>query len=100
MGAQEFQIYATGTNPQQAFTNAVNECRYYNGHGGYTGTIAEKQTFTMASLTPLSELEAQSLINKTVDTTYTDKWGPAGCIQIKTSNQQTNTYIFYGWASC
>lgn len=99
MSAEQFQITATGTTPQQAFTNAVQECRYYNGHGGYTGTIAEKQTFTMASPTSLSESEAQALIDETIDTTYTDKWGPAGCIHIKTSNQQFNTYIFYGWAS-
>ena len=99
MGAREFQITASGTTPQQAFTNAVQQCLYSHGHDGYSGTIAEKQSFSMASSTPLSESEAQTLINETIDTTYTHKWGPAGCIQIKTYNTELNTYIFYGWAS-
>lgn len=98
MGAREFQITASGTTPQQAFTNAVKQCLYSHGHDGYTGTIAEKQSFSMASSTPLSESEAQTLIDETIDTTYTDKWGPAGCIQINTYNTEVNTYIFYGWA--
>ena len=100
MGAQEFQIVATGSDPEQAFKDAIEQCLYTHGHSGYTGTIAEKDTYTMASLKLLSELEAQKLIQATINTTYFRKNGPAGCIQIKTSNKNVNTYIFYGWASC
>ena len=101
MGAQEFQIYATEATPKKAFRKAVEESLYSYGHSGYTGTIAEKSTFTMASLTVLPEPKVHQLINTTMDTTYRDKWGPAGCIQIQSANKkQLNTYIFYGWASC
>jgi len=100
MGAQDFQIYATESTSKKAFKKAVEESLYSYGHGGYTGTIAEKSTFTMASLTVLPEEKAHQLINATVNTTYGDKWGPAGCIQIQTADKQLNTYIFYGWASC
>lgn len=100
MGAQEFQIYATEATPKKAFKEAVEESLYSYGHDGYTGTIAEKSTFTMASLTIMSEAKARQLINATINTTYGDKWGPAGCIQISSTNKHLNTYIFYGWASC
>lgn len=40
--------------------NAVNEAYYWNGHGGYTGTIAEKPGFTEFSV-PLNELPVREL---------------------------------------
>lgn len=45
MGACIFTTTATGDTAQAAFANAVNDAAWEHGHGGYTGTIAEKQSF-------------------------------------------------------
>lgn len=47
MGADEFVIMASGRTAAAAFNSAVREAKYENGHGGYTGTIAEKHSFVM-----------------------------------------------------
>jgi hypothetical protein len=47
MGACDFQSIAVGKTAQEAFRAAVEEAAYEHGHGGYTGTIAEKQDFVM-----------------------------------------------------
>jgi hypothetical protein len=45
MGASEFSTYAFGKNAGDAFSAAVSEAQYQHGHGGYSGTIAEKHNF-------------------------------------------------------
>jgi hypothetical protein len=47
MGASTFITTAKGTTAQEAFDAAREEARYEHGHGGYTGTIAEKRTYVM-----------------------------------------------------
>jgi hypothetical protein len=47
MGAVGFYTKAVGSNPQQAFVDAVKAAAFENGHGGYTGTIAEKSKYRM-----------------------------------------------------
>ena len=47
MGAEVFESYAQGATAAEAFHNAVNEAQYLHGHGGYTGTIAEKSSFVL-----------------------------------------------------
>lgn len=42
MGAWWFEDIAHGKTAGDAFVAAVEEARWENGHGGYTGTIAEK----------------------------------------------------------
>ena len=48
MGAEQFFTRETGATAREAFKNAVEEAQYEHGHGGYTGTIAEKDGFTMS----------------------------------------------------
>lgn len=55
MGATNFETTATGKTAREAFLNAVNEAHYWHGHGGYTGTIAEKPGFIEFAV-PLAEL--------------------------------------------
>lgn len=55
MGATNFEVIATGKTAREAFLSAVDDARYWNGHGGYTGTIAEKSGFT-EFVVPLAEL--------------------------------------------
>lgn len=55
MGAQSFECEAQGKTMGEAFMSAVEDAYYWNGHGGYTGTIAEKPGATLFDV-PLSEL--------------------------------------------
>lgn len=42
MGGTNFQTVGVGRDVKEAYQNAVREATYEHGHGGYTGTIAEK----------------------------------------------------------
>ena len=52
MGANNFFTYAIGETIDEAFNTAVVGARLWHGHGGYTGTIAEKHEFVLVSLPP------------------------------------------------
>lgn len=95
MGAMTFFGEGAGSNAQEAFNNAVEQAQWEHGHGGYTGTLAEKNEFTMV---PLPDDEdpysyAERLIHEG-DPRVSDKWGPAGCVELGDSR-----YLFFGWAS-
>lgn len=47
MGAASFFTLALGKDAYDAFTAAHNEATYWHGHGGYTGTIAEKPGYKL-----------------------------------------------------
>ena len=95
MGANVFMITATGVSAHDAFYNAVEDARYTNGHGGYTGTIAEKDNFIII---PLKEgLGPHEYANELIDdcdSRIDSKWGPAGCFDLGGGR-----YFFFGWAS-
>ncbi len=46
MGATNFHCEANGANISEAFRQAVENAYWEHGHGGYTGSIAEKMGFT------------------------------------------------------
>jgi hypothetical protein len=50
MGAGRFRVWGAGKTPQDAFSALVRQAQHEHGHGGYTGTIAEKHSFKL--LTP------------------------------------------------
>lgn len=96
MGATTFICQAGGATPASAFVRAVEEAKRSSGRDGYTGTIAEKDSFLMLPL-PLGKDAteyAQELINER-SALIDDKWGPAGCIDLG-----SGVYLFFGWASC
>ena len=128
MGGEFFTTQATGIIAADAFSEAVSRAQYECGHGGYTGTIAEKREFRLfhvpegmsldefidltqspesmrSRVVPLSD-KVQAYI-KDCAKVVNDKWGPCGCVQlpsgesIKTTDEKMpkNTYVFYGWAS-
>ena len=99
MGATTFYELSRGETPQEAFSAAKQEAQYMYSHCGYTGTIAEKNNFTMATSKTLSEKEAYTLADSLINNQYCDKWGPAGCISIKPSSDSLPIYLFFGWAS-
>lgn len=95
MGAQTFQNYVPRDGsidtPHKAFNAVVEKALYDCGHDGYTGTVAEKCEF---QVTKLREGETvQQCIERTINTNFDDKWGPAGCIVTDEG------YHFFGWAS-
>lgn len=47
MGACDFSVIIHARTAEEAFDIAVQEAQYEHGHGGYTGTIAEKSDFVM-----------------------------------------------------
>lgn len=102
MGATTFMKVGRGVTADGAFRELVSSAQHENGHGGYTGTIAEKSEFTMIRLpeppddkTPAqwAAIEADRLIEED-DPRISDKWGPAGCFDLG-----DGSYLFFGWAS-
>jgi hypothetical protein len=95
MGACDFGCIESGDSAREAFNNAVEQAQYYHGHGGYTGTIAEKDSFRMISV-PEGEdpIEYADQLVENDDQRIDDKWGPAGCVDLKDGR-----YYFFGWAS-
>lgn len=96
MGADQFVERVKANDANTAFQTAVTSAQYEHGHGGYTGTIAEKDSFVMLPACPAGidpEDYAELLLAKE-GTTYDDKWGPAGCFQVGPEE-----FCFIGWAS-
>lgn len=96
MGAQTFISCAKGKTAAEAFTAARAAAQWERGHGGYTGTVAEKHEFVVidvpAGVDPGDH--ARALIENDDQRIY-DKWGPAGCVKLPDGE-----WIFFGWASC
>lgn len=58
MGAIAFVTEMAGATVQAAFGDAVRLAQYNHGHGGYSGTIAEKAAFKLFSVPVGAEPEA------------------------------------------
>lgn len=98
MGAQTFSTTARGKTAAEAFVNAKAEALDLHGTGGYTGTIAEKNSLVMIPTTEGADFDtvydfADDLLDND-DPRISDKWGPAGCIDCGDGD-----YLFFGWAS-
>ena len=95
MGAEQFIQTGHGETPQKAFKNAYDEACYEYGNRGYTGSMAEKDSFIVIDLP--QEMSAYEYADKLMDDDderISDKWGDAGCIKVKDGE-----YVFFGWAS-
>jgi hypothetical protein len=95
MGASTFICTAQGATPAKAFMAAVETAAHRYGNDGYTGTIAEKDSFLIIPLPPGKDPHdyAEELIEER-SPLIDDKWGPAGCIDL--GHEQ---FLFFGWAS-
>lgn len=93
MGADFFITKSTGKTAEQAFKQAVKDAKYEYGHKGYTGSMAEKDSFIR-----IDDLHPDFVTGWTHkamnDERIIDKWGPAGCIDLGNGE-----YLFFGWAS-
>ena len=112
MGACIFKTKSIGKTAEEAFRKAVDQAAWEYGHGGYTGTIAEKSSFTIIADKPqalaakfpdgplkeaLSLGSTRSIADALIelyDSRIDDKWGPAGCVQ--TGPEE---FLFFGLAS-
>jgi hypothetical protein len=93
MGAEFFSEKAKGRTAKSAFNKAVKEAQYDHGHGGYSGTIAEKSEFVMVEVPKGRDPEDYAESDEALDK-VSDKWGPAGCIELGKGE-----WLFFGWAS-
>ena len=104
MGGTTFFTSGKGETADAVFQSLREQAQYDYGHAGYTGTIAEKQSFVMipfdAQAMPDDSIRrkmaldlAYRLIDED-DQRISDKWGPAGCIEWR-----KNHFLFFGWAS-
>jgi len=101
MGAEDFYTVSSGKNPEEAFKSAIDETRYECGHRGYTGTIAEKNSFVSCSENVFGSYQeasdyAKNLIDES-DDRVDNKWGPAGYVRFKNGTEVK--FLFFGWAS-
>jgi hypothetical protein len=93
MGAQMFEDDSMGPTASIAFDYAVQEAQYMSGHGGYTGTIAEKHGFKV--VLPEENETPEACVDRHIELdTFGNKWGPAGCVYLG-----GHKYRFFGWAS-
>lgn len=94
MGATTFRTKSSGRTAEEAFRRAVDEACWAVGHGGSSGTIAEKENFVVIEVPACNEPEqyAEQLL-EIDDPRVRDKWGPAGAVQIG-----IDEWLFFGWA--
>lgn len=99
MGGQQFTTFAKGASPKEAFSSARDRAQYDHGHGGYTGTIAEKPGFKMRdSGEAMTMKEAKTFAE--ADGMDNEKWGDAYCVMVRADDSNDIIgYLFYGWAS-
>jgi len=109
MGAEVFYNKAKGVSVNEVFKQEREHACYENGHDGYTGTIAEKNGYTMSKKP--KGIDADKWIEMVEDFNeddtsqehyralkkdfqiYDDKWGNALCVPTD------DGFIFCGWAS-
>jgi hypothetical protein len=113
MGATNFHDSGVGKSANDVFGDLVDEATWEHGHGGYTGTIAEKPGFRMFE--PPKGMSVRDFINA-VDSydpdndkdapyevrqaykVYDDKWGPAVCVK-EDIEGGLKKFHFFGYAS-
>ena len=100
MGAVPFYTSAHGKTPEDAFQSALGDALHHHGYGGYTGTLAEKDSFVVIDV-PSGTVDVEAFAMELVerrDPRLADKWGPAGCVLLREGKEE-NEYLLFGWAS-
>jgi len=99
MGGTTFMVHGEGAEAAIVFDELVRQAQWEHGHGGYTGTIAEKDEFVMIPLPDILKNRAKTSFIKYAesliaeeDERIDDKDGPAGCFKTDTG------FLFFGWA--
>lgn len=90
-GASSFVDFGRGSDAKKAFQEITEEARHESGHGGYSGTIAEKSNFIIRRSTPMSRQDAQAFVD--TDMEQADKWGPAFAVPISESKVKSEKEV-------
>lgn len=96
MGAAEFTAVSDNDDVSRAFAELTTEARHEHGHGGYTGTIAEKDTYRVFRIQPHTLEEADQIAYDYLERDtgkFCDKYGPAGAIKLHKG------WLFFGVAA-
>lgn len=99
MGAASFQNGAwlpKGKTVQEVFWGVVQRAQHEYGHGGYTGTIAEKGSVVLRVEAPFTDRE-EVLAFMDSDLEEADKYGPAHAVLYEHADGRVRV-LFYGWA--
>jgi hypothetical protein len=102
MGAETFYEETYAASPYAAWNQLREDAISYYGTQPYTGSIKEKYTYKFATQEVLSIDEAYALANKLINEhpEFSDKWGPAGCIETHPApDVKSRRFLFFGWAS-
>ncbi len=108
MGAQDFCAFAQGSSLEAAFRAAHQQATYEHGHGGYSGTLAEKTGAVAVEHRPQTLESAQARADELLsadDERISDKWGPAGAIPVCAPADDDKPdapiigWLLFGWAS-
>lgn len=124
MGAQEFVQFVNEPKLSVAFDRGVSEAAWEHGHGGYSGTLAEKHSVVRVDkvkvYTSVDDAQARAdELNRSDASPVNDKWGPAGALRVigvhRTKEYQQNPsghgyevidvekpvdgWLLFGWAS-
>lgn len=95
MGACDFETVGRGENAAKAFSSAVQDAQHEHGHGGYSGTIAEKRSYKLiAPRTGETWRDCVKRCQADEDHFSWDKWGDAGAVMVS-----EGVYLFFGMAS-
>ncbi|MGW0897667.1 hypothetical protein ACWD0G_11830 [Streptomyces goshikiensis] len=101
MGAITFFEIVIGDDVDKAFNQIRDEALREHGHGGCSGSIAEKDDYVVIDDVRRSQAhaigQAMELISAN-DPRIDDKWGPAGALPLTTPTAQ-NAWLFFGWAN-
>jgi len=79
-GGADFEHFVQIPDLKRAFREAVEDARHESGHGGYSGTIAEKSDVVPRRREPMSRQEAHKFIQDDIE--KNDKHGPAFAVPI------------------
>lgn len=116
MGAHTFINNAIGKKltASDAYNELVADALHSDGHDAYNGTISTTSGFVMVDLPTGRRADVlidHILSGKSAAHRNIEKWGPAGCIEIKgkaltdlkkrrgLSGTRARGFIFFGWAS-
>jgi hypothetical protein len=66
-GSYGFDDWVPIKDVRKAFEYARTQAQRDHGHGGYSGTIAEKDGYKIHSRTPMSKSEARKVVNRDTD---------------------------------
>lgn len=95
MGATTFITFAQGETPEVAFTYEKARAQHDNGHSGYSGTIAEKDSFVVLEVPASFKGTTEDYIEQLLDdasSPVAHKAGPAGCILISSSDKTSREF--------